>query len=251
MKELIRLRDLENISSDKPNVAIIMKEVFKYEPKGLFRAIKFRKTYVLALDAINEARGLKVSESHYNESCDIKKPNNIDNISYQAMLNIRRFMANTTQDDIISDVVSNLIAMACYSANFPDIEYDKSTKHFQYFKKRILNNSLIEMFGLYNWIHEALESSNDMWDECFMSVEVDDDYEQEGGARMAQFNVGSTIEALCKAYNLTYWTAWHMSYSTVQTLNYKSASAAFTQEQMSLLKEIKMKASRASSDGGM
>ena len=75
-----------------------------------------------------------------------------------------------------------------------------------------------------------------------LSVHVEDkDFEQAGGNRMSQFNVINTIKMLCRDFNCTDSEAWQKSYALSQTNSYEAASRNFTQDQMRMLKEVKMK----------
>lgn len=242
MKGYIRLMDLENVSSENVDIPELMIGAYGYKSKSVLRAILSQKLFKKVYNDINKVRSTDVSKIAFKE-CSIAKPDNIEKISYSAMMNLSRLFSQKSNLPL-SEHLSEIIATSCFSANVKN-DFDTESKQYKYFKNKILNSPIVEMFGLYNWIVKSYEKSNKEWEERFFSVEVEDpDYELAGGKRMAQFNVLNTLKKICVDFNRNDKEAWQMPFYMVQMNNYEAASKAYTQHQMSLLKEIKMKSER-------
>jgi hypothetical protein len=243
MDNKIRLKDLELVAAKEVDIPKIMKEIYGYKNKGVFRAIRLRKLFPKVFSQVNEIRALNVTDIVYNDTCSIKKPKNIDRITYSAMMRLNSIISDG--DRVLSEVIADIIATTCFSEHFPKIDFDSDSMEFKEFKNVVSNSPLKEMFGLYNTIHIELKELNESWQEKFFSVEVkDEDYEKAGGQRMNQFNVINTIKKVCLDFNVTDNEAWQKPFFLVQVNNYEAASKAYTQDQMSKLKEIKMRSER-------
>lgn len=239
----IRLRDLENVSSDEVDVLKIMKEVVGYKDNLYNRLFKLKGIQREVFNLVEEARSLDPNEIEYAD-CWVKLPNDIDDITFVAMLELTATLGGSVDDVDVSEMVADVITMACYSENRKG-DYENGSKKHEKFRDMILDSSLSKMFGLFNEIVRRINASGEKWGDRFESVEVfDPDYQLAGGERMQQFNVIATLESLCDKFNVGYKEAWQISYKLSQTLGYKYASAGFTQEQMTSIKEAKMIASR-------
>lgn len=242
MKGFLRLRDLENVTSQNIDVPKILKEAYNFKATGILRGIRFRKLFFKVYEDIKKLQNTDVSIVEYKK-CAIKKPNHIEEITYAAMMRLQSLMSKQNEMDL-SELIGEIIATSCYSANHKK-DFNKNSNSYASFKQRILNQPIVEMFGIYNWIVKSTTKSNEDWQQRFFSVEVEDpDYEQAGGNRMSQFNVLNTIKKICQDFNRTDEQAWQMPFFMVQNNNYEAASKAYTQFQMSRLKEIKMRAER-------
>lgn len=247
MKKFIRLRDLENVVSEKVDMKNLMDEAYGFENKGIFRAFKLVKVFKQVKHDLEIVRATDVSKIAFKE-CFIKKPDHIEKITYSAMMELNGVL-HKEHDIPLSEIIAKVIATTCFSENHIQ-DYNSETRAFKNFQNRILNSPLLEMFGLYNWIMKSFKESNDSWEEKFFSVEVEDpDYELAGGKRMAQFNVINTIKKTCKDFNRNDTEAWQMPYYMVQMNNYEAASSAYTQSQMTMLKESKMRTERDRQSG--
>lgn len=243
----VKLKHLHLIAATSPNYKEIMTEVVGYKNNWFSRKWKFVKQFKTAFLLTQEMRNLDPAKLKWNEeSCPIKKPVNVDFISFQAMMELQALFGEGANEDNMLDVIASSIAIVCYQDNIKG-EYESDGKKFQDFKEEVLNHSFVEMFGLYNWIVEDTQRSVDDWNQRFFSVEVaDEDYEQAGGSRMGQFNVINTIKGVCEDFNVTYKDAWQLSYQLVQTNSYSKATQHHIQDNMRKLKEAKMKAQRNS-----
>lgn len=248
-KYFLRLKDLENIASDNVDITIIMKEVLGYKNYPIGRKFVFENKAKKALHMINEARSVDPKECIYNPNCGIKIPQNIDYISFRAMMELRSTIGNS-DDSNFTNTVAQIISIVCYQENNKDIngkplKYDSNCIEFKNFTKKILNSYVWDMMGVYNWIDKAEKESQKNWLERFMSVHVEDkDFENAGAESLNQFNVLKTIKILCRDFNVGYEKAWQMSYALTQTNSYEIATTNFVKNQLTKLKEIKMKNER-------
>lgn len=240
-KYILRLKDIENISTENPNYSIIIKEVLGFNNFPIGRKHIFAKKFKEAHLLITEARKIDPTKVLCPEESDIKKPKNIDNISFRAMMELRSSLGGYNGETDFSLFVSKIIAIATYQENFKE-DYNSNCKKFNDFQNLILKNHIWKMIGIYNWIDKAIKESDLEWSKRFMSVEVlDPDYELAGGGRMGQFNVVTTIKNICSDFNCNYDEAWQMSYVLTQTNSYAKATQNHIQDQMRQLKEIRMK----------
>ena len=244
----IKLKHLDVIAQDTPEYTAIMKEELGYSNNWFSRKFNFINTFKTAFLLVNEIRQVDPSELTWTEDCPIEKPDNIDFISFQAMMEIQALLNGAKDAKDFTDLIAQSIAIACFSSNHKDLDYDSECEAFEQFKKQILNYKYVDMFGLYNWIVKNLTNSAEDWNQRFLSVEVrDNDYELAGGHRMSQFNVIQTIKSICEDFNLPFKEAWQLSYNLVQTNSYAKATQNHIQDQMRILKEGKMNAKRGNS----
>jgi len=243
---IVKLKHLHLMSQVDPNYKDIMTEVVGYKNNWFSRKWKFVSQFKVAYLLTQEMRNIDPAKLEWQEeTCPIQKPTNVDFISFQAMMELQALFGEGANEDNMLQVIRDSIAIVCYSDNHEG-DYKSDGEEFQNFKKDILNYSFKEMFGLYNWIVMDTQRSVDDWNDRFFSVEVkDNDYHQAGGDRMGQFNVIQTIKGICEDFNLPFDEAWQMSYNLVQTNSYAKATAHHIQDQMRVIKEAKMNASRA------
>lgn len=241
MKNLLRLKDLDNISSNEPDYQIIMKEVIGYKGGKFLKKYFFVKAFKEAHSLINSARQVNPSKVLYIDGCTINKPSHIDNISFRAMMELQSLINNYNEGECFGKYIAKIITITCYNKTYSG-DYSSNNLKFKTLYNTILNKPIWEMFGLYNWIEKSLHGSQIEWNKRFFSVQVEDkDYEQAGGQRMDQFNVINTIKNICSDFNVDYDKAWQMSYALTQTNSYSKATANYTQDQMRQIKESRMK----------
>jgi len=238
----IRLKDLENISKEKTDYSIIMKEVVGYKNPFRLRKI-FEKKFKEAHYLISKAKKLSPKECKLNPESKIKIPEMIDIISFKAMMELQIHASDTTLDTSV--YIAKYIAIATFESNISNILYDQESLHFQNYVKRILEQPLEDMFALYYHLEKMVDESIETWSRLFFEVEVNNpDYENAGGQRMNKFNVITTIRKVCNDFNVEYDKAWHLPYGIVQTNNLSHATAAYIQNEMRIIKERKYKAKR-------
>lgn len=238
----LKLKDLDNISSKEPDHSTIMKEL-GYKNYLWNRRPRFARYFVEARNIINIGRQINPESIELNPDCKILKPNNIDNITLRAMLELRSVSESDIGENLTGAIV-DMISIACFKTNHSGV-YSSKTNKFKAFRQRILNSPLSDMMGLYNWIYKSLRESNIMWEKRFMSVEVDDvDYTEAGGHRMRQFNVLTTLKTLYKEFGYKEEEAYQKSYVFVQINSYANATQNHIQDEMRQIKERNMKRDR-------
>lgn len=242
---VINLRHLPIVGSEKIEYSRVMSEIVGYTNTWYSKRFRFAKDFLLATKLIRDIAKIDVSTVEWTEECQIKKPVNIDFISFQAMMELQAVLEQgITDESLLADNISKIIAIACFSAEIEG-DYKSDGEAFTQLQERILDQPLIQMFGLYNWIIDSVDESAKMWSQRFLSVEVSDpDYEQANGHRMNQFNVIVSVKSICKEFNIPFEKAWQMSYNLVQTNSYANATATKIQDDMRILKEAKMKQQR-------
>lgn len=238
----IKLKHLGLISTEQVDIKPILFDNYRYNKWKvwkIFELIRFTKDLTFK---INEVRQMDFSKAEEIESCSIKRPKTIDIISFAAMIELNQFIENAdTEKDGIETLISNVIAMACFSANVSG-DFDTEDVSYQKFLNTVLNSDLVEMMGLYQWISDALNASSEYWSQRFGEVEVEDkDYMQAGGKKMNQFNVLNTIKSTATDFNISYKEALQMSYGMTQANSLSKATAAFVQNNMEKIIEARMK----------
>ena len=242
----LRLRDLNNIAREKPDYSIIMKEILGFKNRKIGRRFVFGRMFRMAFHLVKRGQELDLTKCEVNPESKIKVPNNIDSISFKAMMELQSVMATPNSEDVVS-VIAEIITIVTYSVNTGKSYRIDNILH-QDFREKVLNQPLEDMMGLYNWIIKSAAESKAMWEERFFSVQViDEEYEEAGGDRMSQFNVINTIKSLCRDFNCTESEAWQKSYGLSQTNSYAIATSRHIEDNMRQAKELKMKRERQKS----
>jgi len=240
----LRLKDLTKITGSSIDVTGVVEEVVGYKKLWFFNNIGFSGALKKALLIIKHGQNLDLEELEYNEKGNIKRPSNIDSISFKAMMEINSFLGSVDEDSDVVNMMSRMIAISCYEKNIDD-HYDSDCKKFKDFIEKIENESLVDMVGLYNWIYKNLKESQLEWKKRFASVEVpNEDMQTAGIHRMQQFNMLSTIKKICKDFNSSYDEAWQVSYALTQMNSYSDATYAHIHENLRVIKERKMREQR-------
>jgi len=247
MLDKLKLRHLEAITQEKIDYASLMVDIYGYKNSWLGKKLMFLKLFSKTYSLVEELKDTDPAKIEFDpEVCNIKCPQNIDTITFAAMMEIHSLM-DSKQNRDIGDLMAEQIAIACYSEN-NEGNFDKDTLEYKNFKTHIDNSPAISMIGLYNHIYRQVLASAKMWQERFLSVQVEDkDYENAGGKRMGQFNVITTIKNSCNDFNVSYEQAWQLSYALTQTNSYSRATEAHIQKRMSDIKEERMKRERKAS----
>lgn len=239
----MKLKFLAPLSEEKVNYREILKERLGLKKVRWYHAFYFLKTVRQLTVEIEALRNLNPKEVKEVEGCKIKRPGKIDQLPYGAMVELQVLFQNPGDRDIC-ELITQCIAVACYHSH-TDKDFDSDKKEFQDFIKHIGEQDLVSMLGLYNWIDREINASVAKWNQLFKQVEVhDQDWDNAGGHMMSKFDVLSTIEKTCLAFNVDYKGALQMSYGLVQANNLKNSTRAFIQDKMRQNLEIKMKAKR-------
>lgn len=245
--EKIKFKHLRGIVDGKPDYPSIMTETLGYNNNWLGRRLVFTWKFKQSLAVVNSLKEIDITKLEYKEDSRIKKPHNIDSISFRARMETEALLGGSKSDLHIVDLMTELIAIVCFEANYKKTKYDSESFAFNNFKTRILESPMFEIAGLYNWIDEELNKSHKVWEERFMKVYVEDrDYQMAGGQMMNNFNIVQTLKTICREFNVSIDEAWHQSYALVQTNSLANATQNYIQDQMRILKESRMRQARES-----
>lgn len=245
MKSKVKIKHMIGYLSGKTDYANIMTELCGYKNYRFRRVARFIKKFAQAKKIVKELDSIDPKKLQWSPSCKINKPENIDYISFRAMMELNTILSTVDEDKDIIENIIEVISIACFSENNLDIDYDSSIDRFKEFRDLVKEQPFLDMMGLYNWIENSLKQSTQTWEERFLSVKIEDpDYDKAHGERMNQFNIINTIRTICNDFNVDYEKAWQVSYALTQTNSYSKATAAHIQDQIRVIKEAKMKAER-------
>lgn len=240
----LKLKHLETLLADRVDYASLMVDIYGYKNSWLGKKFMFLRLFNKTFNLIESIKNIDPKKLILDPAgYSIKYPEDIDVISFSAMMEIH-MLVDSPQEGDLGDMMAQLIALACYSEN-REGKFDSESLEFKEFKQYILNSPALSMIGLYNHLYDAVEVSSKIWQERFQSVHVEDkDYDNAGGDRMSQFNVITTIKNSCRDFNVTYEEAWQISYVVTQTNSYARATEAHIQKKMSEIKEDRMRINR-------
>ncbi len=241
MKEKFKLKHLNVLTEDesKQDLSILMIDILDYKNSFFGKTKWFVKNF-LKIKKISK----NISEIDYetitlNEKSHIIKPNSVNEISYSAMLDLQQIISNGSNLGE-AEHIARVISIVTHDLNRLS-KYSHGSKENKRYQEQLLETSLFDMIGLYNWILKDLKDTSLVWEKLFLSVEVvDKDLEAVGGSVLSQFNVINTIKSICLDFNVTEKEAWNSSYNLVMTNNYSKAYAGFLQDQIRIKKEAEL-----------
>ena len=244
MKHKLKLKHIDvlaEVDETKRDLSSLMVDVFGYKNTFFGRKKMLFDSFFKSSDLAKEVSEIDYKDLKINKDSHIVNPQNIDSISYLAMLDLNRFCGDSDRTNLALHI-ANVNAIATYEQN-KDTKYSIASKSFERYRDGLIELNLFDMLGLYNWIIESVESSAKNWNERFLSVEViDKDLDSVGGGALHQFNVVNTIKSICKDFNVDEKEAWYISYNLVMTNNYSKAYEGYLQDQIRIKKEAEMKA---------
>ena len=192
-------------------------------------------------EQFDDIRQIDPKMARINPLNSVKKPETVDNIPFIAMMELQSLLGKDNSDTGIGELMTLVIAIVCFNSNF-DKDFDIDSVDFIKFKEKILDENLLDMFGLYNWIDESIKQTETNWQKLFFEVEVaDKDYDSAGGERMGNFNVINTIKSICIDFNLPYSKALQMDYGITQTNSLSKATQSHIQKLMTDIAQARMK----------
>lgn len=243
MIEKIKLKHLDLFMQDEIDYLFFMKELMDYEHKWWKKKSRTQKVFNKTFLIIEEVKAIEPKQVLLNPDFKIRYPENIDSISFSAMISVNGLM-NNAENLSIAEAMASVIAMVCYSENNSG-DFIKSGFKMKSFKNRILNSSALNCMGLFNHIVKQLDDSNAFWEKLFFDVEVSDlDYDNAGGSKMKSFNVINTIKNICADFNYSEERAWQVPYALTQTNSLAKATQAWVRDNMRKIKEDRMKYQR-------
>jgi len=242
----IKLKFLSVVSAEKVDTGLIIKDLITYNRWKFWKIFSLVRFLRALTTKINEVRAMDFKEVEETIDCKVKRPENIDLIPFAAMIELQQYFGNVEgESKKIETLVSNVIALVCYSQNRTK-DFDSSSEDYKEFLQEVLDSDLVEMMGIYKWIEKAIELSSSQWNERFKDVEtVNKDYDSAGGSRMDQFNVLTTIKNTALDFNIPYTEAMLLPYGMTQANSLSKATANHIQEVMSKIIEARMKQERA------
>jgi hypothetical protein len=242
----IKLKFLSTVSAEKVDTGLIIKDLITYNRWKFWKIFSLVRFLRALTTKINEVRAMDFKEVEETIDCKVKRPENIDLIPFAAMIEVQQYFGNVEgESKKIETLVSNVIALVCYSQNRTK-DFDSSSEDYKEFLQEVLDSDLVEMMGIYKWIEKAIEASSSQWNERFKDVEtVNKDYDSAGGSRMDQFNVLTTIKNTALDFNIPYTEAMLLPYGMTQANSLSKATANHIQEVMSKIIEARMKQERA------
>lgn len=228
--------------SDKVDVSLIMTQVFGYKNTWIDRHIMFRYKIGRIIPIIENILKKDISKVQLSDKCTIRYPKNIDGLSFQCRLEIGNIKGGDTN---IGDRIIDIITLACFSTHH-QATFNSDSKLFAAFRDYVSNQSLIDMFGLYNDIETKLLNSNELWNGEFLKMKVVDlDYDEANGpAIMGRFNLLESAKKIQRDFQVSYKEAFLTPYGLVQWNNLQSASGVCVEDRMRVIKERKMRMSR-------
>ena len=236
-----KLKHIDALMSENVNYAYLMTE-FGYRKTFFRKRHNFKRAFSETYNFIESIKDFDPKNIELNPECDIKYPENIDSISFKAMMTVVSYMNNS--DDLLSESMAMVIAIVCFSENCGG-DFEQSGYRFDSFKKKVLNARAFDMIGLFNLLDKKLIESAEFWERRFLEVDVsDEDYLNAGGSMMNGFNVVNTIKNICSDFNYTEERAWQVPYALTQTNSLSKATQSFIQDRMRKIKEDRMKAQR-------
>jgi hypothetical protein len=241
----IKLKYLDIISADKVDYAYLLSDICGIKKWRRWHILYFMKSYRALYKEVERIRKLDLTEPVDLEDCEIQKPQQIDLITYAAMIELHSlFTSESSIDRPVGDLMADTITMACFSANNKE-PYDSESQAWKDFKTRVENCDMMQMIGLYKWISKAVDESTVTWNEAFFDVEVPNpDYDDAGGKRMNQFNVLLTLQNIAKDFNVSYVEAWQVPYGMSQVSSLAQATRGYVQHNMTKIIEARMKRER-------
>jgi hypothetical protein len=246
MIDNFKLRHLDMLLEGNIDYATMMVELNGYTNTWWNKRYLFMKSYKQTYQLIEYIKSLDPKLIELNRDCKIAIPDSIDDISFSAMMELHA-LKNSQSEMTVSELIAHSIAITCFTANATE-DFDIDSIAFKQFKTRVEQASAIDMLGISNWIDVEVTKSAQYWQQLFLDVNVEDkDYQQAGGQQMDKFNIINTIKAICVDFNVEYKQAWQMSYSITQINSLSKATSGYIQNQMSIIKEARMKANRRKS----
>lgn len=238
----VKIKHLDLVSSHKIDYKRVMEEVFGYKNTFLDRKLLFTYKIKSIYKVLDELRSIQINDYGLTNELSIKIPKSIDNISFQARLEIGtvREKRGSLQEQIIDTVT-----IATFEETF-NRSFDSDSPLFIKYRKSISERTLIEVMYAYNIIETAIVESNKLWNDLFKKVSViDPDYEKVGGPGvLSRFSLLNTVKKTIADFGVSYKEAFLQPYVLIQTNQWEAACKSFIQHLMTESKERDMRSKR-------
>ena len=237
MLRKISFNQMQSIIEKNANVLDLMKDLFNYKDTLLHRVIRYKKTYIKAKIFINNFKKIEPKNISLNPNISIKFPSSLDNISFLAMMELQALDTSFS----VYELIKKTLSITCFEANYK-ANYDSDSYLFKEFHKRISETSAYDVMGLFNHISKIKDKGDKFWQTKFLEVQViDNDYLEAGGNMLNNYNIINSIKNTCADFNVSEKEAWQMSFGKIQTSSLEKATRAYVQNNMTKIKESRMK----------
>jgi len=242
MIKKFKLKHFDMLLQSDIDYAYFMQELDGYVNKRWLRKRKFKKSFFRTHALIEQIKKIELKNVLINPDFKMKAPDNIDSITFSAMMSIHNYISKPSES--LSESIATVVTMVCYSEKYRG-DFEVGGYRFDSFKKQIMNSPALDVMGLYNRINKQLDDSNTFWEKLFLEVNTtDEDYDNAEGYRMKSFNVINTIKNICNDFNYTEKQAWQVPYALTQTNSLSKATQSYVQDRMRSIKEDRMKSQR-------
>jgi len=240
----VKAKHLNIITSEEIDYKKAMTEIFGYKNTFWDRKFLFPFKMRMIYKILSQVKEMKVEEYGKTHNSRIKIPSKIDNISYQARLEIDTIRRGNA--DLMNKIVDE-VALATFEESFSR-KFDSDSYAYKRYREFILERPLLEIIFSYNQIETALVESDKLWNTLFQQTQViDKDYENVGGPDiLGRFNMLSTVKKTIADFNVSYKEAFLMPYVLIKTNTWETSCKTFVQHLMTEAKERSMRAQRRS-----
>lgn len=243
MLNKLKLKHLDKLTGPRIDYVGLLVDIEGYKNTWFNRKFVLTKQFTKLFNDMKEVKQIEPKDIVWKEDCEIKKPDNVDNISFAAMMTLQAYLGGTDEMST-GDMMAEIISITCFSENNEE-DFDSESIAYKDFKSLVKESNAVSMIGLYNWLDKAIIESGKYWQKRFFEVEVDDkDYEQAGGQRMGEFNIVNSIKAICNDFGYNEKQAWQVPFILVQQNSLGKATQGHIQHVMSKIKEDRMKANQ-------
>lgn len=242
----MKLKFLTLLSKEDIDYKTILQERLGFTKARWYHTLYFIRSFKKLSEEVKELRNLDPKKVEESKDCRINKPENIESISYGAMVELQLLFQNPGEREI-GELITESISLCCFESHTKK-DFDSDSEDYKNFRKLIGEEDLIHMLGLYNWIDSSIIASTQKWNKLFQDVRVyDQDWDNAGGQMMDKFNVLTTVKKTCEAFNMDYYSALKLPYGLVQANSLSDATRYFIQDRMKSAIESRMRALRETS----
>jgi hypothetical protein len=239
----MQLKYLTLLSKETVDYSVLLKEGLGLKTVRWYHTMYFIRSFKKLAGEVEVLRNLDPKAVEESEVCTIKRPPNIDSISYGAMIELQVLFQNPGEKEI-GELITESIQIACYESHTKNL-YDSDTESFKQFKNTVSEQDLVQMLGLYNWIDREITASVKKWNKLFSDVKVEDqDWDNAGGSMLSKFDIVNSIRKICSSFNLDYYRALQLPYGLTQASSLSDATRFFIQDRMRVAIESRMKTKR-------
>lgn len=241
----MELKFLTLLSEQEINYQVLLQKRLGKTKLRWYHTLLFIRTFRKLSKEIEVLRNLDPKKVEESPNCTIRRPEDIDSISYGAMVELQILFQNPGDRDI-GELITEQIAISCYESHTKK-DFDSDSEEFKKFRILVSEQDVVYMLGLHNWVHEQVEACIEKWNRLFKEVRTyDQDWDNAGGSAMDKFNILNTIKKICTSFNLTYYQALQVSYGLSQANSLSEATRYYIQDKMRIAIEARMKAKQQS-----